>query len=610
MEQGHIRSAHEMLPAARQLASDDLDTTLEIDRLDGQLLLRLGQTRDGETLLRQVLSTASAASDRYHEATASNDLGRGLMLRNRYDEALPYFERVMAMPDLREYSIYAVSSYNSGICYQRLGQFDKAMLVQQHAVSVQEKRGKREYFVQALGEMGNLYALLGEPDRAVPFYQRALDAAAAANLPSEAVRIAGNLSSAEADLHRWDEAERHNEEAQRLWLKDHAEPSAYHLLNRAVIAKGRGQLDQAADMLSKIIATPNLPPSVLWDAHFDLANVELTRHQATRATREFDAALHVIETTRAGLMRTDDKIQYLTRLISFYQSYVSALVAGGQLAKALEIADSSRGQLLAEREATAAPSRSGAPAFEHIARDSGAVLLSYWLTPDESYLWVVSPAGLRLITLPRAGEIDALVRQHQAVIADAMSRPLAALNAPGDKLYEMLVKPAAQWIPKDARVIVVPDGSLHEINFETLTVPGASRHYWIDDVQVELAPSLAALTAPGTPIEKGEGRLLLVGNPGGHAPDYPRLAHAEAEMSNVASHFESDAVTTLDGDRASPAGYAGVKPEQFAYVHFTAHAATNRESPLDSVVVLSGPEDRYKLYARVQSQPCLCGRGW
>jgi len=33
-------------------------------------------------------------------------------------------------------------------------------------------------------------------------------------------------------------------------------------------------------------------------------------------------------------------------------------------------------------------------------------------------------------------------------------------------------------------------------------------------------------------------------------------------------------------------------------VHFTAHATANRDSPLDSVVVLSGPADRFKLYVR------------
>ena len=55
----------------------------------------------------------------------------------------------------------------------------------------------------------------------------------------------------------------------------------------------------------------------------------------------------------------------------------------------------------------------------------------------------------------------------------------------------MLVQPADKWISRDARVIIVPDGALHEINFETLVVDGPRRHYWIDDVQVEIAPSLA-----------------------------------------------------------------------------------------------------------------------
>ena len=46
-----------------------------------------------------------------------------------------------------------------------------------------------------------------------------------------------------------------------------------------------------------------------------------------------------------------------------------------------------------------------------------------------------------------------------------------------------------------------------------------------------------------------------------------------------------------------PAAYGG-DARQFTFVHFTAHAAANVESPLDSAVILSGPDDAYKLYAR------------
>ena len=39
-------------------------------------------------------------------------------------------------------------------------------------------------------------------------------------------------------------------------------------------------------------------------------------------------------------------------------------------------------------------------------------------------------------------------------------------------------------------------------------------------------------------------------------------------------------------------------PDQFSHVHFTAHATANLDSPLDSAVILSGPDAAFKLYAR------------
>lgn len=598
VEQGRLRTGHEKLAQARAVATSDPDVALEIDRLDGQALLRLGEWAQGEALLNQVLDTAAKASDRYEQAMALNDLGMGLVVRNRFDEALPYFERVIAMREVNQWSIYAASLRNAGSCLQRLGQFDRAVSLQQQAFAIQENRGKPEHVVQALGEMGNLYVLRGQAERAVPYLQRGLNQARAAKLDAEAARLAGNLASATIDLRRWDEAEGYNQEAQRLWMDSHPAPSVYHLLNSALIAKGRGRLEEADRLLVRVLAAPQAPPSVLWDAHFDLANIALARKQPDRAAAEFEAALSVVETTRAGLLRTDDKVSYLTRLISFYQDYVAALINQGQSERALEVADSSRGQLLAERQKTSAPGRVRATAFQRVARESGAVLLSYWLAPDQSWLWVLSPRGMKLLPLPPAKEIETLVRKHQSTIADAMADPLGAIHSAGDRLYQLLVAPAAEWIPKDARVIVVPDGALHEINFETLTVDLPRRHYWIDDVQVEIAPSLATLTAVAAPLAAGSSRLLLLGNPLAHEPEFPALAHAAAEMSNVARHFAPDGVTALSGEHASPAAYTESRPDQFAYVHFTAHAMANLESPLDSVVVLSGPADRYKLYAR------------
>jgi CHAT domain-containing protein len=152
-------------------------------------------------------------------------------------------------------------------------------------------------------------------------------------------------------------------------------------------------------------------------------------------------------------------------------------------------------------------------------------------------------------------------------------------------------------------VLIVPDGGLHGLNFETLPVPGVRRHFLIEDAQIQIAPSLASLAvnraSPAPPLS-----LLLVGDPTPRNPEFPALRYASAEMADITQHFSSVHVSSFHGDSASPGVYRSARPDQFAFVHFTAHAAANFDSPLDSAVILSGPENAFKLYARdVADQP-------
>jgi CHAT domain-containing protein len=69
-------------------------------------------------------------------------------------------------------------------------------------------------------------------------------------------------------------------------------------------------------------------------------------------------------------------------------------------------------------------------------------------------------------------------------------------------------------------------------------------------------------------------------------------------MSSIVSHFRPNQVTVYQDSDATPAAYRDAPLDRFSMVHFTAHATANRESPLESSVVLSGPDTAYKLYAR------------
>src|SRR4029077_15142259 len=97
------------------------------------------------------------------------------------------------------------------------------------------------------------------------------------------------------------------------------------------------------------------------------------RNDPSHAARHFESALNVIEQTRSELLKTDYKLSYLTQLISFYQSYVEALLGEVLTDRALEVADASRGRVLAERQGGKAPARIGAAAFRSLARQTGSV---------------------------------------------------------------------------------------------------------------------------------------------------------------------------------------------------------------------------------------------
>jgi CHAT domain-containing protein len=273
--------------------------------------------------------------------------------------------------------------------------------------------------------------------------------------------------------------------------------------------------------------------------------------------------------------------------------------------RALAIADSSRGRVLAERQNVNAPTRVTPVDLQRTAAQLDAVLLFYWIG-DRSYAWQVTKDRIRLVPLPvKASQVDALVKSYQQSIVTSLADPVTSASSPGDEIYAKLIAPVADGIRSGSRVVIVPDGALTRINFESLPVPGPTRHYWIEDVEVAVAPSLGTLSARAAQPRgrKQSESVLLIGDPVSADPSFPQLRYASAEMSAVSKAFAGRAAV-YRADQATPSRYRDAMPEQFGVVHFTAHAAANAESPLDSAVILSKDGTGYKLYARdVAEQP-------
>lgn len=592
--QGSLKEALVTLADARGTTPPARDFAWDIAILEGQVRLRLGQWAEAESTLNVVAAAAGRSGDPYREALALNNLGMGRLVRGRFDEALPWFERVLDRAALESTSVYGVALNNAGICYSRLGQFERAIAVQERAVKFHAS-GSRVGYQQAVGELGTTYLLRGDFPRGLDHLRRALTIASDANLKSDAAVWARNLAAAYHHTGQWDDAERFNNTAKRL-TPEGTDTLVWSTLHAAHIALGRGRLAESERLFNDALdASPN-QPAIRWSAHAGLASAAVAAGRPDRAAKHFEAALATVEKTRSDLLKADHRISFLTRLIDFYRDYVELLIDTGRIERALEIVESSRARVLAERHGVPAGQRRVIDAVDRLA-GSKTVLLSYWLAPAQSYVWIVTAAGVRCVPLPPASQIERLVDEHQAMLRSALADPLSAAGTPGDRLYEVLVEPIASSIGQGASVLIVPDGALHRLNFETLPVGGERRHFWIEDVEVQVAPSLALLRVE-RPVTAAPRTLLIIGDPLPREPEFPALRYAADEMNSISRRFAAADVEMYRGAQAVPAAFRDARPDRFAIIHFAAHATANLSSPLDSAVILSGPAHQFKLYAR------------
>jgi tetratricopeptide (TPR) repeat protein len=593
------RRVSPLLEEARDMAGGEAFAGLraEIDLQRGKLEFGRNDFDSAEQTWRAAQQSAQQAGDRYQYASATNNLGLIPQRRSRCDESLAYFERALQVwRTLGTVQGIAAADNNLGMCYADLGNFDKALEYRQEALQV-VKPGPR--LAEVLGETGRLYLAQGRPGDSIPYFRRALDASKRFNPPSESARWANNLAIAYQGIGDWDAAERANEEALNLKPDPHSVPVMH--LNQAAIARGRGRPAEAATIYRHTIADYSDNPDVLWRAHAGLANLALSAGDWEQASQSFEAGIRVVEQSRSELNGPDHKITFLSHLIGFYQDYVDALMARNLPIRALEVADSSRAQLLAEglpRNGKLEVGARSAEELKALARRSGSTWLSYWVAPRHSFLWVVTPNEIRSFVLPPESEIAGAVERYRGFIETSMRDPMHIENEAGRWLYAELVGKAQTLIPSGSHVVIVPDGPLHQLNFETLPVYEGKARYWLEDAVITVAPSFG-ICIREAPRNAGIGKAaLIIGNSDSPGPEYKKLQYAEAEISTLRERLAGMTPTIVAGAEARPDAYFTAQPGRFSIIHIAAHGEANRRSPLDSALILSPGDRGFKLYAR------------
>ena len=547
-------------------------------------------------------SAAAYARDHHQpraEIDALGDLGNVSMWQEHYDEAADHFKA--ALERSRSLGLLDTESRslgNLGWSYLTVGDYDNAELSFKDAQVKAGRAGLVEdqtYWLVALTEA---YLRQGRYADADSTGKQALAFAEQHDDKNTLTTCLNTLTQLSLATSRLDDAEKYNRRALEI---ENAGLDQFGIVNSQLfagrIAFGKKDFPVAESTFRKLLADPQAATPLKWEAHARLAQLFAAEKHPADAQREFDTAIRTVQQARSAIESNDFRVSFLSSAIEFYDAYVDFLIAQHRDLEALRIADLCR----ALSFISDAPSASGsAPTNfspQYIARRTNATLLFYWLGRQNSWLWVISPKKVSLHPLPSAGELSALVTSYRDSFTGPQD-PREAGNPDGKKLYSTLIQPVQELIPANSRIIILPDGGLNSLNFDTLIVSDPQPHYWIEDTTLINASSLSQLADGSSVAPPKSGNLLLIGEALPASPEFPPLPQAGKEVGLLEKYFDPSHRLELLGSAATPQAFLTSSPERFSYLHFATHGTASSLLPLESAVILSPQGDSFKLYAR------------
>jgi CHAT domain-containing protein/tetratricopeptide (TPR) repeat protein len=220
----------------------------------------------------------------------------------------------------------------------------------------------------------------------------------------------------------------------------------------------------------------------------------------------------------------------------------------------------------------------------------GTRILEYAVLEDKVIAWVISRGDVKSAysRFPSADLTEQVTRFREAITRQPRCDP-QDVAAKGKALYNSLISPVEAFLdPKDT-VFIVPDKTLNFLPFAALVSPASGR-YFIEDFTSALTPSATIMIRCSEQALKKQGRrtetALCIGNPSFDRVRFsslPNLECAEREARSVAAVYGS--VPPLIG-REAKADLVKQRMSTADMVHFAGHYLIER-SPLESRLLLA-----------------------
>ncbi len=616
--------------------------------------------------LNQALTLSRQTNYRAGIIPAYNDIGEVYRTQGEPAKALEFYLRAREVVGDDNAWNMAFIFDNIGMSYNAMGDLEHAIESIQRARAVAEKAGMKPRVATAFSVLGELEAKRGHLEAARKFDEQSL--ALARQIQDVGVEAKALLGMAQIDLAEGDgaaalEAARQSADLSRQVAELAQVVPALSLGGRALVTLGRDEEARAAfaeaiadvETMRDLVAGGDVERETFFaleiEPYREMIRLLVRQNKPEEALAMAERAsarvlLDITSTERADETAVLSPAEQLTerelglKLGAAQRELVRQRGAGKadpgaiaqdekKVAAKEEARDDFETVLKAAhpelRRTAALPPLQSLAALAPLLHGGKTALLRYVVTDEETYLFVVRAGDLTAPQL-RAfslGKTRAALTNLTSDFHNRLAARSLAWEKPARELYDLLVQPAGLDLRQLDSVVIVPDGPLWDVPFQTLE--SEADHPLLADCAVRYAPSLTLLERlpqnPAARFDRPE--LLALINPSlGEAgeksipvslagPQWQPLPEAKKQADALRKIYPPPHGDILVGARARESEFKKVAG-QAGLLHFATHGVLNDRAPLFSYLLLSqenlAPEEDGRLETREIMQMKLHAR--
>jgi len=571
--------------------------------------------------------------------------GRGIELTNlaavyvetaNYSKALNILNQALSLiREIKEKYSEQICLGLMGTTYLKLGNYEQAGAYLKTARKIAEEIDSRSDEAIDSGNLAAVFLASGDTGMALQNLNRALTLQKQMDDRRNSAISFNNLGKLYIRMKNYSKAFTYLSQAQKIQLAINDKFDLGHTLNNlANLYFQRKQYAQAISLHNRafMLADSLKAAETVAAAAYGLGRTYYAQGKRKTGLAYYKKAVAAVESMRGELKKNELKESFLEDKIDIYKGIIDVFYTMYQNSgnasyadSALYYAEKGKARTLFELLAGLSnevknkkphpplPRPVGAREIRYTAQTDSALILEYSLSGANDYLWAVSADSIKFYKLKHAEKLCSFVDEYLRTISTPPHSGALPLKK-GEQLFKQILGPVKAQLIKYTKIIIIPDGLLHYLPFETLVsaVNSKKAHYLIETHQISYAPSASIihlLLNRGLSGEKQKA-LIAFADPSFSAKaqtgaggatktenmiiaqrgfKLKPLPYSAQEVKNIARLFPQDKTVLFIGPQASEKNVKSAQLEQYRRIHFATHVLIDEKLPARSCIALSQP---------------------